>query len=266
VGLYAKETTDRMLLRQVLSDHALRASYMLGDLEPTHFRFTRWFIGAEHETAPVSAIAMLYTGLRLPVLLTHGNPHALNAALELAIDDLPGQIHLQIERPHDLVMGRYYEVDTMRSMLRMGLRKEDYNPVDVDAETVVQLGHQDTADLMELYGTTYPDAFFEPYQLEHGFYYGTRRDGRLVSAAGTHVFSEEFKVAAVGNVVTHPEYRGKQLATTTVAALLNDLFKKVDAVALNVAEENTSARHAFEHLGFKERLRFLEGGPATRRH
>ena len=70
--------------------------------------------------------------------------------------------------------------------------------------------------------------------------------------------------AAIGHVVTHPDFRGNGLAQACVAHLVARLFDRVDTIALNVPEENLKARKTFESLGFTTHTRFLEG-VATRR-
>src|SRR6478735_7958009 len=48
-----------------------------------------------------------------------------------------------------------------------------------------------------------------------GVYYGMRVNGQLVAAAGTHVVSPGARLAVVGNVLTHVDYRGRGFACAT---------------------------------------------------
>lgn len=247
-----------MLLREVLAQDPLRTTYMLGDLDPSYFPFTRWFITSEHEGAVPDAIAMIYGGLRLPVLVTHGVPQGLDPALEMAVGDLPGDIFALVERSHEVPLGRHYDVSGLRAILRMGIQREDFEFSFNGSEEVVPLSHADTGDLMELY-QHYPDNLFEPFHLEGGIYYGIRKDGQLVSAAGTHVISEEFRVAALGNIVTHEAYRGQGLAQGCVGEVLSHLFEHVDHVGLNTRMNNEAAQKTFASLGFEAMQHCLEG-------
>jgi len=85
-----------------------------------------------------------------------------------------------------------------------------------------------------------------------------------VSVAGIHVLSEKYDVAAIGNIVTHADFRGRGLATHCVGRLLEELFPKVNHVTLNVREANDSAIACYRKFGFTERYSFFEGW-ATRR-
>ncbi|MCA9548102.1 MAG: GNAT family N-acetyltransferase, partial [Myxococcales bacterium] len=84
-------------------------------------------------------------------------------------------------------------------------------------------------------------------------------EGNLISAAGVHVMSERYDVAAIGNIVTHLDHRGQGLATRCVRHLLDRLVPKVSHVALNVQPENGAAVACYTKFGFTERFQFLEG-------
>lgn len=256
--MYAVETNDRALLRSVLASSPVRAAYMLGDLDPNYVRYTRWFVASDEPDGPIGAVAMLYSGLRIPVVLTYGEARLLRPALSRVLELMPGPAYLQIQQGHDAAVAQLYDVSPLRPLVRMGLTRNTYvRPGTADVD-VMRLGHGDTAALMQLY-QYYPDAFFEPYQLEGGHYFGVREGDRLLAVAGVHVVSEEFQVAVIGNVVTHPEARGRGLARTCVARQLDELLELVPLVALNVPDDNDSAHRTFGALGFTADCSFLEG-------
>ena len=73
---------------------------------------------------------------------------------------------------------------------------------------MVSLGHKDTGEIMSLFQKYYPDNLFEPAQLESGLYCGIKNEeGKLASVAGIHLLNPEYKVAAIGNIVTDSNYR-----------------------------------------------------------
>ncbi len=91
---------------------------------------------------------------------------------------------------------------------------------------------------------------FDPRMLATGEYFGARADGALVCAAGVHVVSRAQRVAALGNVATHPAWRGRGLAPRVVGRLCRSLLASVDLVGLNVAAENAAAIACYAGLGF----------------
>jgi predicted GNAT family acetyltransferase len=147
-------------------------------------------------------------------------------------------------------------------MVRMGLTKANYRAMPASGE-VVELSHRDTGDIMKLYHH-YPDNFFEPALLDTGLYFGVPGDDGLRSVAGIHLLSQKYDVAAIGNIVTHADFRGKGYATRCVGTLLDALFKRVSHVTLNVEVDNEAAIACYQKFGFTEHHPFLEGWATAR--
>jgi predicted GNAT family acetyltransferase len=104
-----------------------------------------------------------------------------------------------------------------------------------------------------------PDAF-HPGQLRTGSFFGIWQAEELISMAGTHVLSEEFSVAAVGNVFTHPDHRRLGHGRTVSAAVLQDLTERsIKTIVLNVHPGNQTAVRLYHELGFLEYCRYIEG-------
>ena len=91
-----------------------------------------------------------------------------------------------------------------------------------------------------------------------GPWFGLRERGELVCVGGVHVFSRRYGVAALGNVATAPERRGRGLARAVCARLCRELAAAVPLVGLNVAVANEPARACYRALGFREALRYEE--------
>jgi predicted GNAT family acetyltransferase len=125
--------------------------------------------------------------------------------------------------------------------------------VSIDTSNVTQLTAADLDDLNQLFAASYPGNWFDSRMLETGCYYGLRHDDQLISVAGIHVFSPTFKVATLGNVTTHPDFRrqglGKRVCAKLCQALIND---NIDAIGLNVFAENSAAIRVYESLGFEK--------------
>ena len=63
----------------------------------------------------------------------------------------------------------------------------------------------------------------------------------LVAAAGTHVISRTARLAVVGNVLTHADFRGRGFATAVTGAVTAELLRSCDQVVLNVRADNPPA-------------------------
>jgi ribosomal protein S18 acetylase RimI-like enzyme len=104
-----------------------------------------------------------------------------------------------------------------------------------------------------------PDFFF-PYMLDHGVFFGVAEGEELVAAAGTHLVAAQEGVAAIGNVYTRRDRRGRGLAQTAVSAVVRELLSLgIPTIALNVKQSNAAAIRVYERLGFRRYCPFYEG-------
>ena len=120
-----------------------------------------------------------------------------------------------------------------------------------DTSGVEGLSMSHLSEIISLFKKAYPGNFFETRMLETKQYYGIRQSSELVSAAGVHVYSRRYKVAALGNITTHPDYRGKGYGTTVTAKVCKSLLHNIDHIGLNVKVDNISAIKCYEKLGFE---------------
>ena len=91
--------------------------------------------------------------------------------------------------------------------------------------------------MIQLYKESYPENWFDQRMLETNQYFGVWKDDKLVSIAGIHVYSEVYRVAALGNITTHPFYRNNGYGTLVTARLCQSLSEKVDHIGLNVKSQ-----------------------------
>ncbi len=247
--------TDPATIRTILESDRPWAAYALGDLAPGFFEHCEW-----HAPASERALLLLYRGLVPTVLFTVGAPEEVRFLLDEmnAVDEL--FLHI---RPDILpLLETRYRVRNETPMWRMILDPGRFEPAATDG--VVRLGSDDLPALQRLYedgdaqGET-PD-FFSSAMLDAGAFFGLRDGDALISAAGTHLVAPSEGVAAIGNVYTRRDLRGRGLArrvTRAVTAAL--LHMRISTVALSVAQNNHAAIRVYEHLGFMRYCAFTEG-------
>jgi ribosomal protein S18 acetylase RimI-like enzyme len=250
-------------LRDFLTQDRVGNAYLLGDLDPAYLPFCDWFGFVEEDE--IKALVLVYKGLSLPAVLTVGpkDPsrahQCLDELFDKVKDKLPNQFWIHAVEPHRPALVSHFKAGDLQRMIRMSLKKEDYNSKALELP-VRRLDHSDTAAIMALY-QHFPDNFFEPYQLETGLYFGIEKDDSegLAAIAGIHVFSETYDIAAIGNLVTHPDYRRRSYATAVTTRLLSELFESVSLVTLNVQEGNLAAIGTYEKFGFSHHHVYYEG-------
>lgn len=247
-------SSDEPALMALLRTSPIDVAYMLGDLDVPYAEHCRWYAV---DDGRLGGVLLHYNGLSMPTVLTHGSAIDVEALLLATNTDLPRRFYGHFHPEHRAAFEAFFDLGTPRPMKRMGLARAAYHRQGDFAE-VEPLSHRDTGAIMRLY-QHYPDNFFEPAQLDTGLYFGIRDGDELISVAGIHVLSERHDIAAIGNIVTHSGHRGRGLATRCVGRLLDALFHKVGAVALNVQEGNEPAIRCYRKFGFADRYDFWEG-------
>lgn len=249
-SLEIRATRDRDMLADFLGADRLFAAYALCDLDDREFGRTRWGVALD-QGRPV-AVALEYLGSSPQPLFVMGEPAGVMGVLREVIR--PRTAYLAA-RPELLdAVAAAYRVADGPVMVRMWVDRTMFQPA---APNAVRLVPADVGELNRLYdfglGSWLPsDA------VANGVYYGLRVNGQLVAAAGTHVISRTMGLAAVGNVLTHRDFRGRGYAKVVTGAVTQDLLRFCDQVVLNVRLDNASALGAYRALGYQEHTRFEE--------
>jgi len=252
--------TDPAVVRARLNTDRPWSAYALGDLAPALAGRTEWRLG------PAGAVLLLYRAFETPVLFTLGAP----AAMDPLLDEIAAEPALYLSIQPDLLplIKARYTVTHEAAMWRMTLAAADFRP---PAPGAVRLGLADMPRLNALFadGAVAGEApdFFDADMVAHGVFYGVEEGGALVAAAGTHLVVPEEGMAAIGNVYTRRDRRGRGLAAQTTGAVAAELLAHtppLDLIALNVNQANPAAVKVYERLGFRRTAPFYEG-LATRR-
>ena len=248
---------DREQIRRILEGRRPYAAYALGQLEPGLFRMTEWWLSSG---ASNQALLLHSRGGLGNATFAMGETTALEALLRVH----PGarQTFLTCEVSHLDMMLRYFVLEQRQTMIRMQVTADTFQP-SADAE-VRRLQGVDAREINRLYRSDGVPSFYSGRQIEDSVYFGAERDGRIVAVAGTHVISSASGIAVVGNVYTHPRFRGQHLAQATTSAVTQQLLRFCREVVLSVDPTNAPAVRAYERLGYTEVARLIEGAAMRR--
>jgi GNAT superfamily N-acetyltransferase len=235
---------------EFLSEDRLYAAYAICDLEPIPFRQCEWH--ASSRNGRVAALGLCFRGLPPDRVFLMGPTEDLVPILGGALT--AGKAYFACRPQHLRTLRRFYSLRTVEVMQRMFLRPEEFTPAQ---GTVERLGPGHVHLLQDLY-RWYGDVAFAPYQLDQGVFYGVREAGRLVATAGTHLVSRTYGLGIVGNVFTHPDYRGRGFATVCTSAVVEELVSQSLDVVLNVGQTNEAAGSVYRRLGFQVYSPFIE--------
>jgi ribosomal protein S18 acetylase RimI-like enzyme len=236
--------TDKDKIRTLLRRDPAWSVYALGDLAPAMFPKTIWF---------EPDLTLLVRDYGTAIMFAMG-PGSVREALEC----LAGPVHLQVQRDAFHEVARHAAVSPPRLMWRMTWF--GHRPAWPSAATT-RLDASDVLALQALYADGQssgesPDFFF-PSMLTDGVFHGIYEGIALVAAAGTHLVAREEGSAAIGNVYTRHDRRGRGLGRMVTRAVLAEL-SDVETVGLNVRADNDAALHMYESLGFARHCQFYE--------
>jgi len=250
---------DRAAIERFLRADRVYAAFALGDLEPGYYEQTRWY-GAQ-TAGELRSLALIYEGLEPPALFLMGDPLGIALLLgSLVRDRFVYATFLASSQP---ALETHYVLGEIHAMKRMALHPERFRPD--RRQPVERLGPGSVTEMRELLTLDGGGAtFFNAEETARGVFYGARRGGRLIAVAGTHLTAPAQRVAAVGNVFTHPAYRGQGYASACASRVTEELMGRKMMVVLNVRVDNAPAIQVYERLGYVEHGPFLEA-PATRR-
>ncbi len=113
---------------------------------------------------------------------------------------------------------------------------------------IVQLGHKDSPEMLELTALTKPGPFGKRTH-ELGYYVGIRDHGKLVAMAGERLKVPGF--SEVSAVCTHPDHLGKGYAAALMTEVMRCIRERGETPILHVRADNTRAISIYERLGFR---------------
>ncbi|MCD4702362.1 MAG: GNAT family N-acetyltransferase [Candidatus Aegiribacteria sp.] len=247
---------DRRELENYLRKNIFLNIYAIGDLDDFFWPCTCWF--GHRSAGKVDSVALLYTGMKLPTLIIMSEDISPARELLASIEHLlPDPVYCHLSPGLEGALEKSRDLETHRRFYRMALldREAIY---DNDCRDVVQLKGSDLEELLGFYDRSYPRNWFDPRMLETGKYFCIRHNGNIVSAGGIHVYSSEYRVGTLGNIATHPEYRGSGFGTAVTAMVCRSMLKTVDHIGLNVRTDNSAAISCYEKLGFRTVASYCE--------
>ena len=178
---------------------------------------------------------------------------AISKLLISIIDILPKKFYAHLSPELEIHLQDSFSLESYGLYYRMMLIKwSDDLLSKIDTTKVKRLSVSDLPMIKTLYDESYPGNWFDKRMLETNQYFGIFEGNRLVSIAGIHVFSPKYKVAALGNITTHPDYRNKGFGKMVSARLCKSLLDEgIENIGLNVKADNLAAISSYEKIGFE---------------
>jgi len=236
--------TEKNDIRAILRHDPAWCVFALGDLSPHMFGKTYWF-------TPDLTLVLHDYGTSILFAMGTGSIHE-------ALGHVAWPVHLQVQRDGLDEVARHAAVTSARLMWRMVWKGAAAPDIPV---SVTRLGAGDLPALVQLYADgeasgESPD-FFYSSMVTNGVFFGAYEGDALVAAAGTHLVSREEGAAAVGNIYTRRDRRGRGMGRLVTSAVVSALGG-IETIGLNVRTDNGAAIHLYESLGFERHCQFYE--------
>ena len=242
---------DPEAIRPLLAGQRAYAAYALAHLEPRLFPRSEWW----HARGPQGQALVVHSHSGLgPALVALGDPQALDALLRLHPG--PRLTFATFQLDHLAVAQRHFVLSRQGPSLRMSVSAESFRPAAGLAQRLhgADIGAVNALQRSEGFG------FYSTSVLDEGVYYGVCANRRLVAMAGTHAVAPSQGLALVGNVMTHPRYRGQGYGSIATSAVTAELLETCPDVLLTVDAKNEVAIRLYERLGYREECRLIESG------
>lgn len=262
----AKPTNDAWRLDLAADDERAYAAlardavwngYGIADLVPPYRAYAQFAIA---QRASDDALATCVI-LRHPVfnaIIPAGDGEGL--ARLLAALDLPSPAMLMVPKPLLPVLQSHFMIsEPLKDMVRMQVAAASFAPTPGWQQIAERMTPADLPELEAFYDA-HGGLHFNADQLGSGPFFAVRQAGRMVAGGGTQALTTRHGIAAIGNIITAPDLRGRGYASAITSAVTATLFRMgCHTVILNVVAENAPARRIYQRLGFQDYCGFWEG-------
>jgi GNAT superfamily N-acetyltransferase len=251
-----KPIKNRSQLADYFHQDILLHLYSLGDLDDFYWPNTSYY--GIQTSKGIDKVVLLYQGEGLPILLALSKPGELDEEyIAELVQIIPPRVYAHLSPGLEEIFSKTYSIVTHGSHYKMGL--VDYSQIEeINITNIVPITENDLAELQFLYQISYPGNAFDPRMILTGQYFGYRMNNRLLSVGGVHVYSPAYRVAALGNITTHPDFRNQGFGKAVTAKLCLSLRDKVDVIGLNVKQDNQAALCVYQSLGFNISVEYGE--------
>jgi len=249
------QTTDRERIYEALSSDIFLNIYAVGDLDDFFWNNTRYFINPLDD----SIILLYRDGISSVVHAINRPARRLEPISQEICGLFPAEFYAHITKDYKTMLAGFYDIKSHGPHYKMGL-KDRSKISSVDTDGVIILTPDDAGELKDFYDKNFPGNWFNPRMLVTNKFFGVKENGTIVAASGVHVYSEAYKVAAIGGVATGEKHRRRGLATKIVAAQCRELFGTVEHIGLNVFAYNEAAIECYQKLGFEIIGEYEEAG------
>lgn len=254
------EITDTEILETFFRKNTALNIYAIGDLDEFFLAYTNFY--ALIADAQIRQVVYIYRGSEPAVLqgiCEEDEKEIMKDLVSEIIPVLPEKFYSHLTPGIEDVFKEKYSLKSYGKYFKMSLLKNNFKFIPADeTEIIKRITPDEFESLNEFYDRAYPGNWKDERMYETGKYFGYFKGEKIIGVAGIHVYSSLFRVAALGNITTDPDFRGQSVCKKVTSVLCRDLFETTDIIGLNVHKENVSAIRCYKSLGFEINGNFEE--------
>jgi len=246
-------TTDKNRLLKHFAHDPVLFAYHIGDLDDFYFPDCLW-PAVFGPRGGIDDVVLTYFGCDSPSLLAFGLNDGFDDLLREYLPIAPKKFFCHFQQQHGAIFREFARENPLGTHVKMKLDEAAFQrvnkPAGIRDDAVIRLDTGHERALRRFYAAAYPKSYFVPRMLQTSKYFGYVHSDSLLAVAGVHVVSDQQRIAVLGNIATHPDSRGRGLATLVTCQLVKELVDEGKTVCLNVKADNSAAIACYTKLGF----------------
>lgn len=246
------QVEDRHRIEILLRKSVFLNLYTIGDLDDFYWKKSTAY-GLIDAQDQLIAVVLLYKGFDPPILLALADDSDVSTYAQLLAEiapSLPPKIYLHLSPRLIPSISKTFKLNSQGMHFKMGLISPNVEGI-TKSPLVQKVTWSELHQLTNFYNTSYPDNSFDPRMIDTNQMYCIKDKDQIICAGGVHVLSTRYRVAALGNIATHPGFRSLGYGKRLVAHLCYKLMQHVDHIGLNVKANNQNAISLYQKLGFE---------------
>ena len=234
--------------RKIAHKNYLDNLVLIGDLHPPCIDLARIY-GIFSEKKELTSFFVVFVGFHMPSIVL---PVKLERRVFVKIMEFLNEILPQ----SFLILSLELEEQDLTDFFRVGSVSVDYcmtihaqdNPPEIPSLNLRKATIDDSNRIDDFYQAIGCGPWHTK-QLESGFYHFIEKNDQIIACGGTHF--ETPRLAQLGNIFVHEEYRGQKYGEILTTAITRAILAKKEIATLFVRVENKIAQNLYTKLGYK---------------